>query len=555
MENLPRSFYILFMVIVAFALLFMVRFPGTGSGETITVDDDGDADYEWIQSAIDASEDGDTVRVYAGSYEWVNLVVNKSINLIGNGSETTTISGFLNAVVKITADWVNMSGFNVTGTIYGYAPDYAGAILVESDNNTISNNICSNANYGIVLYSSRDCTIENNIVENNLNGIYLSRSSYCTIENNTCNDGIKLFESINCNIEYNTMSEKGICIFGSNVGNHLEIWNSHTVGTTNTVNGKPVYYYKNTTGFTVPSGAGQVILANCTWINVENQNISNGLGGIDVAYSSNITITTNSAVGIYLLYSPFCTITDNICNSNNSNGIELDRSSYCTVENNIIVNSFYGIDLDRSSYCTISNNICSSNSYYGIFLLNSPDCTITDNTCSSNGRRGIYLYSSSACTIENNNCSNNDDGIHLLSSSTCTIVNNTITENNVGIYLRSSSRNNTAHHNNIYNNTDYGINATDNDGFTINATNNYWGAASGPYHPAKNSGGGGNNITEYVEFDPWLEEKVQIQKEEDGNIADDHNDDGFLLVFTLISILSVVVVIVDVRRRRQPDQD
>jgi len=83
-----------------------------------------------------------------------------------------------------------------------------------------------------------------------------------------------------------------------------------------------------------------------------------------------------------------------------------------------------------------------------------------------------------------------------------------ISENRVGIYLGSSSRDNTAHYNNIYNNTEYGIEVSDNNEYAISATSNWWGAASGPYHPTKNSEGEGDNITDYVEFEPWLEEKI-----------------------------------------------
>ncbi|MCK4613431.1 MAG: right-handed parallel beta-helix repeat-containing protein, partial [Thermoplasmata archaeon] len=106
-----------------------------------------------------------------------------------------------------------------------------------------------------------------------------------------------------------------------------------------------------------------------------------------------------------------------------------------------------------------------------------------------------------------NTCENNNgNGIRLYRSSDCTIENNTISENRVGIYLESSSRDNTAHYNTIFNSTEYGINATDNNGYTINATNNWWGAASGPFHSSENPGGEGDNITDYVLFDPWLTE-------------------------------------------------
>ena len=142
----------------------------------------------------------------------------------------------------------------------------------------------------------------------------------------------------------NTMNENGIIIEGFS----LENWNSHTIKTTNTVNGKSVYYYKNVTGFTVHHGVGQVILANCSWMNVENQNCSNGSVGIMAGYSSLITITNNT------------------CSSNRDYGINLWYSSNCTVTNNICENNYDGIFLYLSRYCTIKNNICENN-YDGIY--------------------------------------------------------------------------------------------------------------------------------------------------------------------------------------------
>lgn len=79
------------------------------------------------------------------------------------------------------------------------------------------------------------------------------------------------------------------------------------VDTSNTVNGKPVYYWENVNGGTVPDGAGQVILWNCSNVIVENQYLNNAGIGIQIALSSNITVknntcSSNSRCGISLFW-------------------------------------------------------------------------------------------------------------------------------------------------------------------------------------------------------------------------------------------------------------
>jgi len=182
-------------------------------------------------------------------------------------------------------------------------------------------------------------------------------------------------------------------------------------------------------------------------------------------------------------------------------------SNDCIIENNLCLNNDIGIEIEESTQCTITNNTCSNNG--GGILLNdySDYCTIENNTCSSNSNYGLYLKRLSECTIKSNTFSNNDYGIILTYfSSDCLFENNIITKNNVGILLMDSSQDNSAHYNNIFNNVKYGIQAVNNN-YRINATNNYWGAANGPYHATKNSDGDGDNITDDVDFEPWLEEK------------------------------------------------
>ena len=52
---------------------------------------------------------------------------------------------------------------------------------------------------------------------------------------------------------------------------------------------------------------------------------------------------------------------------------------------------------------------------------------------------------------------------------------------------------------------DYGVlvNGTPTNGFVFEAEDNWWGAASGPYHDPLNTGGTGDPVSDYVLFEPW----------------------------------------------------
>ncbi len=195
-------------------------------------------------------------------------------------------------------------------------------------NTIINNTISSNKDDGIYFSGAYSNTIANNtIYSNNEDGTILLDTNSNTIVNNTIfsnnRNGIFVMNSNSNTFNNNEMVDNGLFVFGYLLKN----WNTHFIDTTNTVNGKPVRYWKNQTGGTVPLGAGQVILANCTNVIVENQNVSDGSVGIELGFSSNNTIANNTA------------------SSNNDCGIYLRRSWNNTIVNNIATNNYFGINL------------------------------------------------------------------------------------------------------------------------------------------------------------------------------------------------------------------
>ena len=108
-----------------------------------------------------------------------------------------------------------------------------------------------------------------------------------------------------------------------------------------------------------------------------------------------------------------------------------------------------------------------------------------------------------------------------------------------------SSRGNTAHFNNIFNNTNYGIKVLENDPYPINATDNWWGDDSGPYHPKKNPKGKGDNISDFVEFSPWLEDDGSTHYPEEAEEEDEvsYISVGSLIVAAVVVALSITLIL------------
>jgi parallel beta-helix repeat protein len=105
----------------------------------------------------------------------------------------------------------------------------------------------------------------------------------------------------------------------------------NNVDLSNTVNGKPIYYWINRENDKVPSNAGFVALINCRNITVENLNLERNLEGVILAFSNNCTISGNNITdnGEQLIWG--------------GGGIVLYRSSINLIyKNNVATNQWTG---------------------------------------------------------------------------------------------------------------------------------------------------------------------------------------------------------------------
>ncbi len=216
-----------------------------------------------------------------------------------------------------------------------------------------------------------------------------------------------------------------------------------------------------------------------------------------------------------------------ICRGNyiNGGGINCAVWHAPTIRDNIIrdnqayvgagIYSDGGIDERFGGPLVIENEIRNNNASYaggGICCVYESSPIIRDNVITENSAQfggGVCAYSYSHAHLINNTISNNNatngGGIHCTWRSnmiidSCSIFGNDYT----GVYFESMD-DGIPHlrFNDISNNVGYGVysHACPQ---TIEALNNWWGDASGPYHPLSNPHGLGNAVSDYVDYSPWL---------------------------------------------------
>jgi parallel beta-helix repeat protein len=370
----------------------------------------GPGNYTSIQSAINIANAGDTVFIYNGSYP-ERISINQPLNLVGEDENATVIDGGGTwTVVHLFSDWVNISRLTITGSglVWGDAGikldsvhncgmsnlivkgNYVGISLSQAHDNSIVNSSILGNYLGLETFDSRRVLVlGNEIRANDIAGVYEFFGDGTMDRNELSGNDVAfaLYESVGSVLTGNSMVGEGIVIDGW----QGESWNTHTIDTSNTVNGNPVYYLKNVTDGSVPLGAGQVILANCTNVTVENQNMSNGTMAIQGGFSNGNLIRNNTISG------------------QSNSGIDLSRSKNDTVRANVVSDSYYGVSLHNSENITVRDNNLFANEY-GISVRFSNNGTVLNNTITQSWA-GIDISFSRWASLTDNTMV--DDGIGL----------------------------------------------------------------------------------------------------------------------------------------------
>jgi|GEM_PF-1237401 len=496
-----------FLDVLIFAVLFATFvFVSVGcASATIYVPDD----YTTIQQAVNFANPDDTIIVRDDTYtENVDVNVANLTIRSENGSAPTIVQAANSDdhVFEVTADYVNISGFTVTGAT-------------------------GDGKSGIYINSVAHCNITDNTASNNGFGILLENSLYCNIENNTANNntgcdvdagegrpsmGILLLDSGQNTLTNNSASNNTIGMLVYSEAPDAKPYFNNSIDMSNLVNGRPVYYYFDEQDLVIDGlETSHLTLAFCNNGTVKNSNISNGdgiflralthsnvtnntvsntffgifLGGSQENNLTNNNLFLNRIGGILLGESSFNNIVSNNVSNNYEGGIMVaEKSDNNSITNNIASNNRYGIYIDSSSNNTIIGNTANSNTrHYGIWLWESCDNAVTDNTADLNNESGFCLDFSDNNTLTNNTAKkNNHSGIQLnFGSCHNTFTNNTVNYNSAsGIHLEDSSNYNTITNNTAKENSPCGIYLDSSSNNTI--YNNYFDNTNNAYDTGNN---------------------------------------------------------------------
>jgi len=298
--------------------------------------------FDKIQDGVDSVNVSGTVYVYNGTYH-EHVVVNKTINLIGENRDTTIINGDGSGnTVYISADWVNITRFYTRGSGYNWIN---AGIMIRSSFGKIWNNKCANNEFAGIGF------------KNAIDFVY--------------SEGINISDNIVAGNRYGILLNNLIC--NSTISGNV-IKNNHWYGICLSHGSKDNIFFNNTIDNTFNQGWG-IWSSGChNNLFYRNTISNNSLDGIHLSTTDNNnvfyrnTISNNSLDGIKLRgYNN--NFTDNFIISNNANGINLCETRNNYVSGNNINSNYNGIYLqDPCINNIITGNNISLNNNYGVYI-------------------------------------------------------------------------------------------------------------------------------------------------------------------------------------------
>jgi parallel beta-helix repeat protein len=299
----------------------------------------------------------------------------------------------------------------------------------------------------VSIYLSIDVSITGSVMTGHRYGVAVFNSQFIDITDNRISgswySSFFLDESVSVSLQRNTMEGGGIRVYGF----RMAYWTSHSIDVTNTIGGRPVRYIVDRVGVTVPGGAGQVIVANCTDVSIVDQDLRGVSTGI-LAFASDRVLIDNTTVDNTTMDGITCFLVDHLTISNSTisrcDEDGLDLYGYYTdtlvFTNNTV--EMVGRDSDKNSH------------FVGMFIERYGNVRIEDSRFIGCRDLATRIYYSTGLSISNNSFVGSQVGMELvLSFGNATIHENQFISNtDVGVYVWISSGSTTISNNTFWRN-------------------------------------------------------------------------------------------------------
>ncbi|MCW4044109.1 MAG: right-handed parallel beta-helix repeat-containing protein [Candidatus Bathyarchaeota archaeon] len=301
---------VVFLVLFSLVLstVFAIQ-PIKAGPRTIIVPDE----CSTINLAIANAADGDNIFVKKGNYTEV-LVIDKTLSLRGEDKDATIINGGKAAtVILIRHDNVEVSGFTIVydatpnnpQSIWMWSTRLAGIHVLNAKNCKIFGNRVLDCGCGIWLYGASQNSVSDNYVARNDYGIRIEASDNNFVGSNMVTGnwgGMRLISAVNNTLRSNSMINNAQHFGVSSPSPSAYV---NDVDASNTVDGKPVYYWVGVSNRAVPPDAGCVVLVNCVGVTAQGLSLSKNQDGIILVSTRGSKVSSNSVtectggIGIY----------------------------------------------------------------------------------------------------------------------------------------------------------------------------------------------------------------------------------------------------------------
>ncbi len=295
---------------ITFLTFSLILLVSSCMAETLHVGDK--FPFSSIQVAIDSSSNGDTILVHGGIYKEGNIILNKSVSLIG--LDRPILDGQKKyEVLSIKVDSVLVTGFKV---------QYSGRASLDDPG-------------AIKVYDSKYIQIIDNHLYDNFFGIYLQYSQHCLVKDNV--------------IEAFGEEEQEI-------GNGIHCWKSEDIqiiGNTITGHRDGIYF--------------EFVYRAIAWRNISSDNIRYGLHFMfshDDAYISNIF--RRNGAGVAVMFTKNVKMFNNTFIDNwgdAATGLLLKEISDSYLFNNRFIRNTSGVFMEGTNRIRVEKNVFRGNGW------------------------------------------------------------------------------------------------------------------------------------------------------------------------------------------------